>query len=525
MSPARATPPLVILAIDSADIELVTRWTESGHMPTLAGIMQAGCFLKIDGADLVNEMGSWISLHSGVAKTTHGFYSVRQLVPGTYTLVQTNAAVAKNAPPFWRFLRGGTKKAAIVDPPELDVIPDVPGVQLTNWAAHESERLWEMARSLPEHVLSEVRAKFGSGEKLATFAHRGTEEEDFADYQRALARIATKGLVCRDVIGRDDFDVVVATFFEAHTIGHRLWSYQPEFAPPNRLSNGLRDLYEAIDGELARTLAELSADANVFIVSAYGMAGMYPTTGLMDAFLHQLDYQVPLRTEQLITGNRFDPLTLLRRAIPQPVRKWVSQFLPANVQERLIASDFAANTDWSRSVAFGIPNLYNGQIRLNVRGREPQGIVEPGAEYAALLDRIETDLKLLVDPKTGRPAVARVFRSADAFQVGIDHVLPDLFVEWEWAPHFMDEVLHPRAKLVQEPEHYHRSSFHRPTGFVAAAGPWIPHDTTTHTVDLRDLAPTFLAMLEVPIPDTMTGHPLPYVHLPLQRPASATTHA
>jgi predicted AlkP superfamily phosphohydrolase/phosphomutase len=521
MSPQPATPPLVILAIDAADIELVKRWTASGHMPTLAGIMRAGCFLEIGGADLVNEMGSWISLYSGVAKSTHGFYSVRQLVPGTYTLAQTNTAVAKDAPPFWRFLRGGTKTAAIVDPPELDIIPDVPGVQLTNWAAHESERLWEMARSLPEHVLTEVRAKYGSGDKLSTFAQHGTEEEDFADYQRALARIGTKGMVCRDVIGRDTFDVIVATFFEAHTIGHRLWSYQPEFAPPNRLSNGLRDLYEAIDGELARTLAELPSDANVFIMSAYGMAGMYPTTGLMDAFMHQLGYQVPLRTEQLAAGDRFDPLTLLRRAIPQPVRKWVSQFLPATVQEQLIASDFAANTDWSRSLAFGIPNLYNGQIRINVRGREPQGIVEPGAEYNALLDRIEADLKQLIDPTTGRPAVARVFRSADEFHVGIDHVLPDLFVEWEWAPHFMDTVLHPKATLMQEPGHYHRSSFHRPAGFVAAAGPWIARDTQPHAIDLRDLAPTFLAMLDVPIPATMTGHPVPSV----QRPASVAAHA
>ena len=107
-----SAPPLVILAIDAADIELVKRWTADGHMPTLAGIMNAGCFLEVGGADLVNEMGSWISLYSGVAKTTHGFYSVRQLVPGTYTLVQTNAAFAKDAPPFWHFLRGGTAKAA-----------------------------------------------------------------------------------------------------------------------------------------------------------------------------------------------------------------------------------------------------------------------------------------------------------------------------------------------------------------------------------------------------------------------------
>lgn len=516
----RATPPVVILAIDAADVELVRRWAADGHMPTLAGIVERGCFLEVEGADLVNEMGSWISLFSGVAKHKHGFYSVRQLIPGTYTLEPTNTAVARNALPFWHALRGTDKQAAVIDPPELDVIPDVPGVQLTNWAAHESERLWEMARSLPTTVLSEIREKFGSGDKLATFAPHGTPDEDFADYHRALARIAMKGKVVRDVLARGEFDVVVGAFFEAHTIGHRLWSYQPEFSEPNRLSNGLRDLYEAIDGEIARTLADLPADSNVFIVSAYGMGGMFPTTGLVDAFLHQLYYQVPLGTDQLLAGRRSNPLALVRRAIPQPWRKWVSQFLPATVQERLIASDFATNTDWSQTLAFAIPSLYNGQIRLNVKGREPQGIIEPGADYESMLDRIEADFRQLIDPKTGRSAVRNVFRTAAAFDCGIDHALPDLFVEWEWAPHFMDTVVHPAATLVQEPEHYHRSSFHRPIGFVAAAGPSVPRDDTPRTVDVRDLAPTFLTLMGVPVPAVMDGKPLPFLRVPVAEPAA-----
>ena len=52
--------PLVILAIVAADIELVKRWTTEGYMPTLAGVMHAGCFLEVDGADLVHETGSWV---------------------------------------------------------------------------------------------------------------------------------------------------------------------------------------------------------------------------------------------------------------------------------------------------------------------------------------------------------------------------------------------------------------------------------------------------------------------------------
>lgn len=505
-----ARPPLVIFGIDAGDIELVKRWSAEGYLPTLTRVIDTGAFFEVTGADLVNEMGSWISLFSGVAKHKHGFYSIRQLIPGTYSLEQAKAASAKDSEPFWRYLRGGSKKAAVIDPPELDAIPDVPGIQLTNWAAHESERLWEETRSEPPHILAEVIAKFGSGDKLDTFAKNGTFDDDVADYQRALARIALKGKVCRDILARDDFDLVVATFFEAHTVGHRLWSYQAEFSAPNRLTDGVRDLYQAIDRELALTLAELPGDCNVFIVSAYGMAGMFPTTGLVDAFLHDLGYQTPIATPQLVRGGATDPLALLRRVIPQPVRKWVSQYLPPRVQERLIASDFAQRTDWSTTLAFSIPSLYNGQIRLNVRGREPQGIIEPGADYEAVLDRIEADFRLLIDPQTGRSAVANVFRTAAAFDCGVNHGLPDLFVEWEWAPHFLDKVEHPKATLVQEPGHYHRSSFHRPMGFIAAAGPAIPRADASRRVDVRDLAPTFLSLLDVPVPPVMDGTPSPF---------------
>lgn len=505
-----STPPLVLLGIDAADIELVKRWSAEGYLPTFARIVGAGAFFEVTGADLVNETGSWVSLYSGVSKHKHGFYSIRQLIPGTYSLEPTAAASAKDSQPFWRFLHGSGKKAAVIDPAEFDAIPDVPGVQLTSWAAHESERLWEDTRSEPAHVLPEVIAKFGMGDKLETFVKNGTEADDYADYQRALARIALKGKVCRDIIARDRFDVVVATFFEAHTVGHRLWSYQAECREPNRLSDGLRDLYQAIDEELALTLAQLPSDANVFIVSAYGMAGMFPTEGLVEAFLRDLGYQTPLPARQLMGGSKTKPLALVRRAIPQSMRKWVSQYLPSSMQERLIASGFSQNTDWSATLAFGIPSLYNGQIRLNVKGREPQGIVAPGEEYEALLDRLEADFRLLVDPKTGRRAVANVFRTTTAFNCGIDHCLPDMFVEWEWAEHFMDTVQHPRATLVQEPGHYHRSSFHRPTGFIAAAGPAIPRDETTRTVDVRDLAPTFLSLLDIPIPAIMDGKPSPF---------------
>ncbi|MBI3090268.1 MAG: alkaline phosphatase family protein [Candidatus Tectomicrobia bacterium] len=63
--------------------------------------------------------------------------------------------------------------------------------------------------------------------------------------------------------------------------------------------------------------------------------------------------------------------------------------------------------DWSKSRAYAMSACH---IFLNVKGREPEGIVEPGGEYEELRQRISTLLKDLRDPAAGRPIVDAVFR-------------------------------------------------------------------------------------------------------------------
>ncbi len=87
--------------------------------------------------------------------------------------------------------------------------------------------------------------------------------------------------------------------------------------------------------------------------------------------------------------------------------------LPGGMQENLLASQLLRGTDWSQTRAFAIPSLYTGFIRVNLRGREPQGIVSSGQKYRRLLDDLENDLRQLQDPVDGQPAVRRGEDRAD----------------------------------------------------------------------------------------------------------------
>ncbi len=502
MSVDTQAPPLVLLGLDGGNAELIERWAQEGYLPTIASLMTRGCWAKTTGSEHIAEHGTFLSLLSGISRKHHGYYYFRQLQPGTYDL-QAFTYRDTNTLPFWSHLQGRGKKVAIVDAPDSNLVPKLPGLQLAEWSVHEAAIQVQPPCAEPMALLSDARRIFGEQIPVSEFKADSTLADDYQMYQQFLRRIEKKGVLCRELLSRDRFDLVMIGFYEAHTAGHRLWKYRPEAGAENgELTHALRDIYQAIDREMGLLLEQLPKDANVFVLSCFGIKDQYPTTGLIQAFCRQLGYQaVPEPTVPSLT-----PLALARRLVPESWRVTVGAYLPIRMQERLFADQFRSSTDWSKTTAFAIPSLYTSFVRVNLQGREPQGIVQPGTEYHALLERLEHDLKQLIDPVTGKPAVESIVRTVDWFGCEPPDSLPDVFVEWQTARHFMQQVIHPQAKLVQQKQvKYHRDSYHSLEGFMVAAGSSLSQQGAIADISLLDLAPTFLALMGEPVPEGIGG--------------------
>jgi len=83
------------------------------------------------------------------------------------------------------------------------------------------------------------------------------------------------------------------------------------------------------------------------------------------------------------------------------------------------------DTDWSktRAYALGLNGLY-----INQKGREREGIVQPGAESENLVREISQKLEQTNDPKTGERAVLRAFISKEVYQGPYLDIAPDIVV-------------------------------------------------------------------------------------------------
>jgi len=93
------------------------------------------------------------------------------------------------------------------------------------------------------------------------------------------------------------------------------------------------------------------------------------------------------------------------------------------------------NVDWSRTQAYGVG--LNG-LYLNLYGRERDGIVQPGIEAEALMQKITEKLKALRDPATGEQIVDDVYitHNTDPTQNAPDMIIgyrPSFRGSWQTA--------------------------------------------------------------------------------------------
>ena len=170
--------------------------------------------------------------------------------------------------------------------------------------------------------------------------------------------------------------------------------------------------------------------------------------------------------------------------------------------------------DWARTRACGFGT---GGIFLNVRGRDPQGLVPPGDAYQALRDELAARLLGLADPETGQPVVKAVLRPEEVYPgVNPGHV-PDLSLAL--APGYAlgrgESLGQVRAGPVLETNRTWWSGGHEGPylpedipGVLLMAGPGIPSGAHLDAPRIVDVAPTILHLLGLDVPAHMEGRPL-----------------
>jgi len=502
--------PVVAIGLDAADKDLVQRLVDGGELPALATLMARGAFGALEGNANRFAGGVWPTFYSGRDVPWHGLYH-NKLWRQERMCVEVADETWFPEPPFWQLLDPSRFRIAVLDVPMTVASPkQLNGLHLAGWGTHDV-----IARgSWPAELWDELTRQFGEP---------GMPAELFGAQSAATLRRLTSQLIQSTdqmaaigsaLLARDNWDLFLIVFGATHRGGHYLWDLsqidRSRLSPKEheQLERSLVEVYRATDRALARLLAQAPADALILVFAVHGMG---PNTTWADRTAEILQR---IQSGGAEATPRKGALYTLKQMLPWPMVRLITSRLPQGMQRHLVKLWSKRMFDWSRTRAFPVPMDHAGYIRVNLRGREPEGIVEPGAEYEALCSQLAEGFLGFHDLTTGKPIVHRVHLREDLLPAGAPagDRLPDLVIEWsDVSPIRSAGIASERYGELKwsPPERLPsgRAGNHKPQGWFVAAGSGIGHGRVEgHTI--LDLVPTICSWLGADLGDRLHGRPL-----------------
>jgi predicted AlkP superfamily phosphohydrolase/phosphomutase len=500
---------VLMIALDAAEPSLIEQWMDEGRLPNLARLREEGSYGRLGSSADWLAGSIWPTFHTGTLPADHGLYHFIQWHRERATLARPSASWLPQRV-FWRDAAEAGRRVVAVDVPAVYEAEPFNGVEISGWC--NTDVLAEPA-SYPPELMQWARRKFGPSQ-MGGEVYSLERLEALRRLRDDLVRwTAHTGDLASALMEQEDWELFLVNLTATHRGGHKLWDATALSgeAPPgaaDEIRAGLEQVYAACDAQVGR-LVEQAGPVTVLVFSLHGMGPNTSHVALLPEML-----------ERVLGGGddglaRPGMLQRLRAMVPNEWRARVKDLLPTGVQDRLTVFWRLGGVDLSSVSVFPLIADLQGYIRVNVKGRDAGGTVEPGAEYDRLCDEIIEGLTSFVDADSGEPVVAEVVRSDRLYAGGARCAdLPDLMVRWSSAPASEHRTLRsPRhGSLDWSTPGRHpdgRSGNHRAEGFLLAKGEGVGAGAAIEGSHIVDLAPTVFGLLGLPPRPEWTGSAIP----------------
>jgi predicted AlkP superfamily phosphohydrolase/phosphomutase len=527
---------VLLLGLDAADAELIERWCEEGVLPNISRMRSRGAWARMRTTAEITHVSAWPSIFTGTTPDKHGLYHAYVMKPGEQGPLRPRPDLSP-FPFLWKLLSDQGKRCVIMDAFLTCPLEPFNGVQIVDWGSWSW--FWEPTIT-PATLKREIRDRFGPYPADDHSKVGMTPPTDLPGFrERLLAATIKKTQVVKWLMQREDWDFFLAVFGESHPGGHYFWHlHDPSYIAHPRegtepLRHALRDVYVALDQAVGDILRSVDDRTTVFLVSGDGMGPNYSGSHILADLLTRMGLLNNRGTDEESiaaspTSNgkregakkprqpRADVLSTIRHMVPERLRVAVSNtLLPRRLRERLSLRWKTAGIAWDCTRAFLIENANEGYIRINLRGREPEGVVEPGRDYESLCDQISRTARGMINPANGKPAALMVYKTDDLYRGPRRGDMPDVIIAWNDEARVTTELLTDTYGLARSdvagcalPPYY--TGNHRPNAFMIALGPGVAPGSVIEGASILDLAPTILAGFDVAPPAYMDGTVLRY---------------
>ncbi len=374
---------LAVIGLDSAVPELVFERFRR-DLPNLSRLMDEGSWGLLQSIHPPITVPAWTCMMSGYDPGELGMYGFRNRKDHTYGGYTIANASAIPVDRVWDRLSKAGKQVILLGVPQTYPIRPVNGWVVSDFLTPSTQSVY----TFPADLKTEVERVSG-GYVLDVEDFRTKDKA--ALLQRTYAKTRKHFSVAKHMLTTKPWDFFMLVEMGVDRVHHGFWSYMdplhPKYEAGSPFEGAIRDYYRYVDQEIGEVLGLLPPGTGVLVVSDHGAK----------------------RLEGAICFNEW----LIREGY-LTVRAYPEKVTPIDKVE----------IDWSRTTAWGDGGYY-GRLFLNVKGREPQGTIDPRDTEKVRTELIEK-IQAIADPQ-GRNIGSRAYRPEELYRE-VNGVPPDLIV-------------------------------------------------------------------------------------------------
>lgn len=506
---------ILIIGLDGASYHLVKQWRDD--LPNLRRLMDAGTSGILKSILPPRSIPAWYCFATGMNPAKLGVFGFSQRRPGTYDYTFANFSFC-HAPAFWEWANRHGIRTGVVHVPGTFPPRPVDGFLLSGWPAPTNRG--SLTYTEPAALSRQIDHTLG--ENFEFVSPKAIERDNDAEMLRERRRILQMhGDVAEHLLSTRDWQIGMVVFSPLDRASHQFWRHMdtnhPRHEPAlaTQFGTALKQVYKDSDAQLGRLLDVLGEDDSVFVVSDHGFGPIYRNF-YVNEWLERKGYlvleddkrvgDVDWATEligrlsaPLFTLNETSPL--FRRLAAPFKKRLFSNFIRDSYVHTKEQGRVRINhlpIDWPRTRAY-CPD--ESSLYLNLRGRDPEGTVAPGAEAEHLLAEISAGLRAITDPVSGAPLDIDIYRKEDIYSGPYLADAPEMTIVVDG---FETAVMAELGSGNLFEDDIAWSGTHNLDGLFVAQGPAIRAGTRLDA-GLMDIAPTVLHYYGLPIPSEADG--------------------
>lgn len=487
---------VVFIGLDGATFNIIQPLIDQNELPFFQKLMNNGCFGVIDSNLPLNSASNWASLFTGKNPAKHNIFDFLAYDTSSYQpKLITNQSLKSHL--LWNIASDNQLQTILLNAPIASEPEPLNGIMVSGMLTSSDQRY-----AYPETIAHELEQQNYIIDSAT--AKNGDPE---AYFDQIIQTLMKQERAFQRMIESYPWNLAILTLNALGKAQHDFWHERDK----------IEALYIQLDSFLSNIFESLDDNTYFCVVSHHGFKSVnkkfFVNEWLWEIGLLQKEITISQTRQTDVydlifnhsaNHNNFITNFLAKTGITKDnIRSIIPLFLAESVKrivpwsiKKYFPREYL-DIVWEKTRAYFVSTNVQG-ININLKGREPLGIVNPGREYEQLRNQIISELYRLKDPYTFENVIQEIYRKEDIFEGEFLNSAPDIIIVPRQHDYFLDSGKRTcRLFVGSASDDYPVYAYHDPKGIFMITGPDIKAGLKINNIDIYDIAPTILHILGI----------------------------